>query len=287
MTANPGRARKAGLLGAVSIGTALAAIALMVPSVAAQAPAVTTLQGQVSTVLGPVAGPADFAVSLYTDAVTDVAVYVETWDAVDLVDGRFALVLGEAPASGSPPFEDVLAAYPALWVGMVVDQGDELPRRPLTSSPYAVHTRRAETADSLGMTCDVGYLLTRDATGWVCTGALGAAQINVPYALGDGKGGAALDVACPGCVGSADLAGGAVASAHIQDGGVSSSDVAFMWAAGASKGGAAADLACSGCVSGSEIAVGAVLAGEVSVGALAFADDGGDSTGWAIGEDGV
>ncbi|GMV39802.1 MAG: hypothetical protein AMXMBFR64_15180 [Myxococcales bacterium] len=102
------------------------------------------------------------------------------------------------------------------------------------------------------------------ATDLACSGCVGSADVGFLYAGASSKGGAALDLDCPGCVEPTDLAAGAVATPHLQAGAVTAEKVSFPYAGAATAGGPASDVACTGCVAGSDIAANVALAGNVS-----------------------
>ena len=76
-----------------------------------------------------------------------------------------------------------------------------------------------------------------------CSGCVSSAEVSFPYAASASAGGAALDLACSGCV--------------------SSAEVSFPFALGDAKAGAALDLSCSGCVGTGHIADGTIAAADV------------------------
>lgn len=98
-----------------------------------------------------------------------------------------------------------------------------------------------------------------------CSGCVASAEVGFAWAAGATKGGAAADLACSGCVEASELAGGAVAAVHIQAGAVTADKAGFSYAGSASKGGPASDVACAGCVGGSDLAPDLSLSGDLTV----------------------
>lgn len=99
-----------------------------------------------------------------------------------------------------------------------------------------------------------------------CSGCVASAEVGFNWAAGATKGGGAADVECgAACISSTELEAGAVATVHLQAGAVTAAKVGFNYAGSSSKGGPATDVGCSGCVDGGDIAPNVSLAGNVSV----------------------
>ena len=91
----------------------------------------------------PVTGSFSMSFSIYRVPEGGQAVWSETHDSVDVLDGRFFVTLGTLT-----PFDDALASAGQLYVGLVVGQGDELaPRLRLGGSLLALSAQRARLAD--------------------------------------------------------------------------------------------------------------------------------------------
>ena len=110
----------------------------------------------------------------------------------------------------------------------------------------------------------------------------------VPYAFRAASADMALDLACAGCIGSADIGVGAITAVQIANGSVDASKVSFNFAGSTTKGGAATDVSCTGCVAPGELSQ--AYAGSATPGGAAsdLACDGCVATGevafaWAAG----
>lgn len=242
----------------------VATLLLFAAPVTAAIPSTVLFEGQLLTAGGT--APADstysVVVKLYATEGATSEVYGETMPSVQVSKGLFSLEVGIDP--DGPPLADVIAANQELWVGTAFNGAAELPRKRLHATPYSLWADNARSAQTLAMSCTVGHSLRYGANGWEC---------------------AAPDLVCTGCVGATDIAPGSINASHIQDGGVSSADVAFNYAGSSSKGGPASDVACTGCVDGAEIAASASLAGSVRVGALRIVDTAADGALWTLSED--
>ncbi len=151
---------------------------------------------------GPVAdGVYTLTFRLYTAADAEAALWDEVVVGVDVQSGLFHLVLGTNPKS--PLDEATFVVNDALWLGAQVSVDPELPRVALLPAPYAV---RALVADKLAGPLDGAQI--QDAS-------LPAKAVAFTYAGSDGKGGAALDLGCTGCVGLGHLAAGVLAAGNI------------------------------------------------------------------------
>lgn len=134
----------------------------------------------------PVAGPVDLLITLYDGPGEDAAVlFTETHAAVELIGGRFDVLLGAIEDLGTPP---VFETNDGIWVGIIVDGGLELPRAPLASVGYAMQARHATLADTLAVgDCQPGELLSVDAAGtsWACTADLMLTEAEVEAIIAD------------------------------------------------------------------------------------------------------
>jgi hypothetical protein len=85
---------------------------------------------------------------LYPVPVGGAAVFAET-AVVDVVDGLLAFDIGGSPSTGALD-ADLLAAYPALYLGLTIGNDQELsPRLALSTSPYALRSEVARAAESV------------------------------------------------------------------------------------------------------------------------------------------
>lgn len=125
--------------------------------VRADVPATVAFQLTLLTSSGaPVAGTYAVAVRLYATQTATSALWTETLPSVTVAAGLMDAVLG----AGTPLPADLFATHAALWVGVSVDGEPELPRRPITAVPYALHAATAQTAvTASGLQCS-GCLAT-------------------------------------------------------------------------------------------------------------------------------
>ena len=137
----------------------LALASLLLPSSAFSAvPLEMPLQGVVRDNAGnPANGEFEVTFALYPseDATPAEAVWWNT-QTINVNNGRFVTRLGE----GNPLSPTDFSSGDTLWLGMAIESEDELPRRPLGSSAYAVH---AETAAGLDCSGCVGISQLTDA----------------------------------------------------------------------------------------------------------------------------
>ncbi|GMV39100.1 MAG: hypothetical protein AMXMBFR64_08160 [Myxococcales bacterium] len=203
------------------------------------------VQGSVMTSGGtPANGDFDMEIRLFGAETGGAPLYAQTVPGVSVVAGLFDVELGPVP-------EGVVEGG-VLWLETVV-AGEPLPRRPMRPVATALLARRALVALDLS-----------------CSGCVTSAHVNFPWAAAASKGGAALDLDCSGCVSSTDLAGGAVATGHLQDGAVTTAKVGFAYAGAVTAGGPAVDVACTGCVGSSDLAS-ALATGQLSAAGAVYA----------------
>lgn len=195
---------------------------------------VVTVQGSVLTSAGtPVSDSLyNLELRLFAAETGGFALYTKSAPGTQVTNGAFDVELGPVPAG-------VIEGNGALWLETTVD-GTVLPRRPVRPVVYAVTAAQASMA-----------LVSADLQ---CSGCVTAQHVNFAYAAAAAKGGAALDLECSGCVATTDIAGGAVATTHLQAGAVTSDKAGFNYAGADTKGGAAKDLACTGCVGTADLA---------------------------------
>lgn len=161
--------------------SALVCALLLVPAAEARAewgPPEIAVQGYLTNLADePVEGVVSLTFSIYSSANAPQAQWTEIHPGVDLVVGRFDLLLGSANPLDAPPlFED----FDDLWVGISVNGGPELPRAPLSAVGYAMQARHAEycgqldqalsLADLGDMGCGPGDVMKLNEAGeeWVC-----------------------------------------------------------------------------------------------------------------------
>ncbi len=146
------------------------------PAQAADVPDLLNLQGMLRSNGGEaVTGTVSLVVRLYATRTASSALYTETLPSVTVTSGRFKVLVGSLAPIPSTLFDSNAGVY----VGISVDGGDELTRRQLGSTPYALRTRRATSAVSAD-----------SAT-------------------------TSADLACSGCVGTSDLADSAVGLSQL------------------------------------------------------------------------
>ena len=146
----------------------------LAPSVLAAVPMEMPLQGVVRDNAGnPANGEFEVTFALYPseDATPAEALWWNT-QSITVNDGRFLTRLGE----GKPLDPADFSSGQALWLGMAIENEDELPRRPLGSSATALH---AATAGGLDCSGCVGLsALTDEAQSSLVDQALAAVQAN-------------------------------------------------------------------------------------------------------------
>ena len=247
---------------AVAVAAALLGAAAAGAAQPAGTPALTLIHGQLRTAGGEaIDGAVELLVRIYASADAETPIYTETLPGVPVASSRFAVFIGAAPDDPfGPQLGDVFLANAAAEISLTVDDGGELPRRPLGQVPYAIHAMEAEKAQ-LAVTAQLAEDLA-------CAGCVQSTDVGFSYAAADGKGGAASDLDCSGCVEAIEIGVGQIGSAHLQDGGVSATDVGFNYAGSGAKGGAATSalaLDCVGCVDTGELADGSVSVAKLGI----------------------
>ena len=241
-------------------GAALAVAALLLCALPAHATPTLGIQGALRTVAGsPVPdGNYGLAFRLYASAEADKALWEEIVLSTPVVHGVFALSLGGA--EGDPLTAALFAENEALWVGVqVIPDVAELARRRLERVPYAIRADSAAQADSAAAATVASAL--------DCQGCVQNSHVGFTFAGSTDKGGAAVDLACTGCVDGADLSDGSVTTGHLASGAVTADKLAagavtevaaaFPWALGDEAGGVALNakaLLCTGCVGADQLA---------------------------------
>jgi len=139
----------------------------LTPALAQAVPMVLTHQLRLLDAAGmPVGGAHDVGVALWTAGAGGVMTWSET-QRVTVDSGYVALRLG---ADAANPLTDAILDGAALWVGVTVDGGAELPTRsPIGAVPYSV---RAGTADAALSATTALSANAVPATGTVDVGAL-------------------------------------------------------------------------------------------------------------------
>ena len=154
---------------------------LFAGNAAAAVPGTTQIEGVLLSAGGSPAADGVYKVTLtlWDAAQAGTSLWTELAD-VTVSSGRFSFVAG-----ASTPIEAKALATGKVWLGIKVGSDPELPRQALASTPFAL---RAAVAEALE-----------------CSGCLSSAAAGFTYAGSQTKGGAALDVACTGCVSVSEL----------------------------------------------------------------------------------
>ncbi len=172
-------------LACLLILTALAAL----PAFAT--PATLALEGVLTSTGGAAAadGAYKLTIALYDGEKAAKPAWTEGPLDVQVSGGRFTLALGASKALDGA----TLAGLAAPWLGITVGSDPELPRKALHAAPFAL------VASTLACSGCVG-------ADQISNGAIAAAKVGFNFAGSATKGGAALDLACTGCVSVAELA---------------------------------------------------------------------------------
>ena len=167
---------------AAFLGVALVAAGLTAATANAAVPATAQVEATLRGSGGVPAADGAYKISfaLYPEASGGVALWSEGPLDINVSGGGFASVLG-----GKTPIDAAALSGGALWLGVKVGDDPELPRQPLRSAPYALRAAVSEGID--------------------CKGCVPAGAIGFNYAGAATKGGAALDLACTGCVSVAEM----------------------------------------------------------------------------------
>jgi len=216
-------------------------LALALPAPALAANVHVQLEGAMSTSGGAPApdGSYPMAFRLYAAPTGGEALFQELSLGVPAKGGHFTYQLGFD--SKNPLDETLFTQGQAKWMGLQIATEPELPRVELMPVPYASRATLAGQALDLACSgCVKPGALAASAVGTdnladgavttpkIAPGAVGAASVGFTYAASDTKGGDALNaqhaesattadlatvtkaLQCTGCVGSAELADGAV-----------------------------------------------------------------------------
>lgn len=153
------------LLLAVSVLPVPFAVAFTVPKPTVPVPPTLSYQGTMYNTDGtPFTGVKKITFSLYGVMTGGTALWTETQNAVNIVNGRFATVLT------MDPMTKVLANKSAAWIGIKVDPetSEMTPRQPLTSVPFA---HKADNGVPIGGIIMWGGKVLDIPTGWaLCNG---------------------------------------------------------------------------------------------------------------------
>ena len=181
------------------------ALALAAPAAAAPVSPYARIQARVDTAGGGAAtGTYNLTVRLFTTQTGGTKLYEQVFPGVVVADGLLDLVVG-------PLDQAALAASGTAWLESQFGTEAPLPRQQVTPVPYALHAEGAAVAasakgvDCVG--CVTGPTIATGAVGsaQIADGGIGSADVGFNYAKSTSKGGAATDVDCPSCIGSADL----------------------------------------------------------------------------------
>jgi cysteine-rich repeat protein len=172
----------------------LAAAALTATAASAATPTTALVEGVLTAAGGAPAADGDYelTVAIYADATTKAPAWSEAGLKAQVVGGRFSLVIG----ASKPLDAKVLAGLTTPTLGVTVGNEPELPRKALRAAPYAIHAAHADAVSCTGC-------LGGDQ---IADGGIASAKVGFNYAASSKKGGPALDLACTGCVGVAELA---------------------------------------------------------------------------------
>ncbi|MCB9740123.1 MAG: hypothetical protein H6747_12730 [Deltaproteobacteria bacterium] len=175
--------------GLAGLTVALATLLSTIPAVAAPPPSLET-EGVLTAAGGipAVDGSYELSFALYAGENAKSPVWQEGPTKVTVAAGRFRATLGLS----KPLPAQTLASMPEAWLGVSVGTEPELPRQRLAAAAYAV-VASALACDG----CVQGDQLAN--------GGIAAAKIAFNYAGSAQKGGAALDLACSGCVSAAEM----------------------------------------------------------------------------------
>ncbi|MBM4344836.1 MAG: hypothetical protein FJ100_15825 [Deltaproteobacteria bacterium] len=217
-------------------------------------------QGRLTSGAGPVAdGTYALSIALYPQAQGGNPVFEEPFLAVPIQAGVFSIVLG----SPKYPLDSaVFAAGGPLWVAVTVG-ADELPRVPLTRSPFAIHALVAKAAQDIQCTGCIGEadLAKGAVTGdKIAAGAVGANHTSFNWAASDAPGGPAMFAVDAN-------------KAKLAEAAKNAETAAFADEAGAAKG-----LMCTGCVKAAHLATDALDWKKLQNVPAGFADGIDDST---------
>jgi len=154
---------------------------------------------------------------IYDTASGGKALLSETQIAVPVTGGLYSVILGAIDGKDPVP-ASLFASKAELYFGVQVSDDPELPRAPLSSVPFAAQAAYADEAihadtATLATTADG---LSKPITGdLIAPGSLGASAVGFTYAGSSTKGGAAMDLACTGCVELGELAVGVLVAANV------------------------------------------------------------------------
>ncbi len=194
----------AGLLAAlllVALPTAAAAEDAAVPQL-------LDVQGYLHGTGGaPVHATVKMKITLYDAADGGNELYSEELPAVPVTGSRFSVLAGTINPLDGTIFSD----NGSVFVGVSVDDTEELPRVQLVSVPYAFHAQRAARAGSAD-TADLALAL--DCAGCVSDAALAEGTVGAPHLA---PGAVTSQAVSNGAIGASALSEGAVSSAALAD----------------------------------------------------------------------
>jgi trimeric autotransporter adhesin len=95
----------------------------------------------------PIAGIAGITFSIYKDQYEGAPLWMETQNVQTDVTGNYTVQLGARSSTGLPL--DLFTSGEAHWLGVRVNGGEEQPRTPLLSVPYALKAADAQTLGGL------------------------------------------------------------------------------------------------------------------------------------------
>jgi hypothetical protein len=134
--------------------------ALLVASSASAAPASTSFAGRLTTSAGPVNGQVSITFTIYDAATAGSSQWTDT-QTLTADGGLIYAVLGSA----ANPLDETVFNGPARFLEIRVGAETLSPRLPILSTPYAVRSGSAESADLLGGTLSADDVVTRVTAG--------------------------------------------------------------------------------------------------------------------------
>lgn len=184
-------------------GLALAVLVAALPAWGLEpVPHKLDFQGVLRNLAGePVTGTYNVTFRLHDAPMGGTLLYQEM-QTLAVTGGVFSALVGAVPASAFLNRTDV-------YLGVQLGTEPELPRLPLSAVAFAIQAEHCEQADEL-----LGA-----ATDLQCASAcVAASEVSFNYANSATKGGAAMDLACTGCVGTTDIGAGSITDTLVASG---------------------------------------------------------------------
>lgn len=211
------------------------------PLHAQSVPALLPVQGSLADGSGAsIDAEVSLTFKLYAAETDDSPLYEET-QSVSVDEGRFTAYVGEVTALDLGLLRD----NPGIWIGVAIEDGEELPRFALATVPYAAMAQYCADATSLGGAPAGDYALASDVAAAVdptlvqtriagqCTSGQFMTGVNQDGSLvcaaetGSGTGyNAGSGLALDGASNTFSIAPDGVGSAMVADGSLTSADLA-------------------------------------------------------------